>query len=138
MNFDSVVIAGGLPLGVLVSVVLSFLKERFKMSSAQARSVVAGCGLVYAVAIGLTKVPAPVESLEGWIALITNAIASGIALIFGSEGFYQWVSKQERRGAISQWDIYSDKPLKIVELEDNGEDDDLEEFETRPKKSKRR
>ncbi len=97
MNFDSVVIAGGLPLGVFVSAVLSFLKGKFGLSSEQARNVVAGCGFLYAVGVGLLKVPTPLGSVEGWFDLVTNAIASGVSLIFGSEGFYQWVQKMEQK-----------------------------------------
>lgn len=96
MNFDSVVVAGGVPLGTFVSAVLSFLKGRFGLNAEQARNVLATCGLVYAIAIGLTKVPTPISSVEGWITLIANAVASGVSLIFGAEGFYQWVSKMEK------------------------------------------
>lgn len=93
MNFDTAVVAGGIPLGAFVSVVLSFLKGQFGLSSEQARNVVAFCGLGYAVAIGITK---GLASGGDIISIILNALSSGFALIFGSEGFYQWISKVEQ------------------------------------------
>lgn len=93
MNFDTAVVASGIPLGAFVSVVLSFLKGQFGLSSEQARNVVAFCGLGYAVAIGIAK---GLASGGDIISIVLNALSSGIALIFGSEGFYQWISKVER------------------------------------------
>jgi hypothetical protein len=98
MNWDTTVIAGGIPLGVFVSAVLSFLKSKFQIEGEQARNIVAGCGLVYAILIGLVRgLSQPLPSVEAYLWVVANAISSGVALIFGSEGFYQWVSKQEAK-----------------------------------------
>lgn len=92
MNFDTTIIAGGIPLGAFVSLVLSFLKGQFGLSSEQARNVVAFCGLGYAVAVGIAK---GLANSVDVVSLVVNALSSGIALVFGSEGFYQWISKIE-------------------------------------------
>jgi hypothetical protein len=98
VNWDTTVIAGGIPLGVFVSAVLSFLKSKFQIEGEQARNIVAGCGLVYAVLIGIVRgLSQPVPNVEAYVGVLANAISSGVALIFGSEGFYQWVSKQEAK-----------------------------------------
>lgn len=92
MNFDTAVVAGGIPLGVVVSVVLSLLKGQFKISSEQARATVATCGLIYAIATGIAQGLSTGDNIP---MIVINAISSGIALIFGSEGFYQWITKVE-------------------------------------------
>ena len=97
MNWDTTTIAGGIPLGAFVSIVLSFLKNQFGLESEQARSIVAFAGLIYAVLVGIASgLSQDVPSLEAWLGVVGNSLASGVALIFGSEGFYQWVTKLEK------------------------------------------
>ena len=95
MNWDTTVIAGGIPLGVFVSSVLNFLKSKFQIEGEQARNIVAGCGLVYAILIGIVRgLSQPLPNVEAYVGVLANAILSGVTLVFGSEGFYQWVIKQ--------------------------------------------
>jgi ABC-type Mn2+/Zn2+ transport system permease subunit len=96
MNWDTTVIAGGIPLGALVSIMLSFLKSKFQIKGEQARNIVAICGLGYAILIGIMRgLEQATPSLEAYWGVFINAVLSGISLIFGSEGFYQWVGKLE-------------------------------------------
>jgi hypothetical protein len=99
MNWDTTVIAGGIPLGVFVSAVLSFLKSKFQIEGEQARNIVAGCGLVYAILIGIVRgLSQPLPSVEAYLGVVANAISSGVALSSSArKGFYQWVSKQEAK-----------------------------------------
>jgi hypothetical protein len=39
----------------------------------------------------------PLPNVEAYVGVLANAILSGVTLIFGSEGFYQWVIKQEAK-----------------------------------------
>jgi len=83
MDFDSLLLYG-LPLGVVVSGVLTLLRSRLKLSKRQARAVVAFAGLVVFAAGAL-------ESMT-WAGAL-SALATAIELVCGSEGFYQWIGK---------------------------------------------
>lgn len=82
MDFNAILIAGAVPLGVLVSLLLSILKKFFGLDGEQSRAVVAVAGLLYFVAASVQDF-----SIMG----VINAIIAGGSLVFSSGGFYDWL-----------------------------------------------